>query len=166
MESREWEVGKYIRWVPRPLPVDQLHWAQRILCFRRIFWCLNVSDCSLIKSVKMRSVENNTGSEGESRGFLLCWEYRCYEGSDPRRREGEERNFCLEKTWAEFQVAYLNHTLKECILPMWPVRLFALKETDTFIQHGYNKLIQSDSEDISNITKDFYLKQHSSFQHW
>lgn len=49
--------------------------------------CLIVSDCLLIKSVKLRSFKNNTGSKGESRDFLLCWEYRCYEGSDPRRRE-------------------------------------------------------------------------------
>ncbi len=56
-----------------------------------------MSDCLLIKSVKLRSVENNTGSEGESRDFLLCWEYRCFGRSDPRQREGEESNFCLEK---------------------------------------------------------------------
>lgn len=43
--------------------------------------------------MEMRSGENNTGSEGESKGVLLCWEISlCYEGSDPRQREGEGRN--------------------------------------------------------------------------
>ncbi len=33
-----------------------------------------------------------------------------------------------------------------------------LKEMNTFIQPGCIKLIKSDSEDIYNITKDFYFK--------
>ncbi len=88
-----------------------------------------MSDCLLIKSVKLRSVENNTGTECESRNVLLCWEYRCYEGSDPRPREGEESNFCLEKNLSCISscILFLNHTLKVCILTMWPVRLLSLK---------------------------------------
>lgn len=55
-----------------------------------------MSDRSLIKSMEMRSGENNTGSEGESMGVLLCWDISlCYEGSDPRQREGEGRNRVL-----------------------------------------------------------------------
>lgn len=55
-----------------------------------------MSDRSLIKSMEMRSGENNTGSEGESIGVLLCWEISlCYEASDPRRREEEGRNRLL-----------------------------------------------------------------------
>lgn len=55
-----------------PSTVDQLHWAQRLLCFRRMFWFSRLPDHSLIKAEKMRSAEINTGSEGAS-GVAICW---------------------------------------------------------------------------------------------
>lgn len=88
----------------------------------------------------MRSVENNTGSEGEvfsCAGNIALMREVIQDGEN-----GKKETLCFEP-----------HT--ESILPVWPVRLFSLKETDAFPisyqpytteflkkQMGYNIFVQ------------------------
>jgi len=62
------------------------------------------------------------------------------------------RNSLLQKLIDAYNFCLNNDTIQTFV-----VRLKKKKKSNTFIYQGCYKLIKSDSEDLYNVTKDFYL---------